>query len=78
MTDPNHIAETVRNAIVEMLHTKQMTPAARAVQNMMLPVFETSTSAHPDSSVFRLDVPTEEAADIAQRQSLAALAGRRP
>jgi len=74
MTEANHIAEATRNAIVDMLHRKQFTPAARAVQNMVLPIFdEPSTFEQPGSTVPR----GPSADDPRQRRTLSTIAAMR-
>ena len=74
MTNPASTTETVRNAIVEMLHRKQQSRAARLVQEMTLPSEEESSAfERPGSAVLRDPVPDAPR----QRRTLAAIAGMR-
>ena len=74
MTNPASTTETVRNAIVEMLHRKQQSRAARLVQEMMLPSEkEPSTFERPGSTVLHDPVPD----DPRRRRTLAAIAAAR-
>jgi hypothetical protein len=68
MTNPASTTEATRNAIVEMLHRKQMVPAARAVREMVLP---TTAEAIIQHGTALSDLTPERAASLPTMQLLA-------